>query len=173
MKKINLVRHQEIMKIYSFPYIADQQSKILILGTMPSVRSLKLNQYYGHGGNHFWKIMFSLFNLPFTKDYNERTSLLIKNKIALWDVLQHCQREGSADSAIKDEYSNDFASFFQQHPNITTVFFNGKKAKELFEKYNTLPNNITPFELPSTSSANTWFTLEKKLGLWQIVKESI
>jgi len=72
-----------------FEPIADVSSQILILGTMPGVRSLQLQQYYGHAGNHFWKIMFSILERPFSTDYSERIKLLSDHKIALWDVLQN------------------------------------------------------------------------------------
>lgn len=81
----------------AFKPIVNENSKILILGTMPGERSIKLQQYYGHGRNQFWKIIFELFNEPFTKDYNKRTELLLRKKIALWDVISHCESKGSSD----------------------------------------------------------------------------
>jgi hypoxanthine-DNA glycosylase len=85
----------------SFAPIADKDSKVLLLGTMPGQRSLKLQQYYGHKRNHFWKIIFHLFDKPFTDDYERKIELLLSNKIALWDVLQTCEGKGSLDSNIK------------------------------------------------------------------------
>ena len=80
------------MKIYSFSPISDTNAEVLILGTMPSEMSLKLNQYYGHGGNSFWKIVFAIFGDEFSTNYEKRKSVLLKNNIALWDVLQACKR---------------------------------------------------------------------------------
>lgn len=107
----------------AFAPIANKNSRVLILGTMPGERSIEIKQYYGHKGNQFWKLMFDVFNAPFTDSYEERITLLVKNKIALWDVLSHCEREGSADSAIKNEIANDFKTFYKLYPEIKHVFF--------------------------------------------------
>ena len=159
------------MKIHSFPPISNKNSGILILGTMPGVRSLALQQYYGHKGNSFWKIIFRLFNENHTDIYEEKVNILLNHKIALWDVLQHCEREGSADSAIKKEYSNNFTSFFNEHNQIKHVFFNGQKAKNLYFKYVDIDPTRGHHILPSTSPANTWATFEKKLMNWKIIKD--
>lgn len=95
---------------------------------MPGERSLKLNQYYGHNGNLFRKLIFSIFDCPFSSDYEKRKSVLLENNVALWDVLIACEREGSADSAIALEESNDFQSFFLLHPKIKLIAFNGQNA---------------------------------------------
>lgn len=153
------------MKIFSFPFISSSKSKILILGTMPGKKSLELNQYYGHGGNQFWKILFHLFNKTYNTDYNERTNLLIDHNVALWDVLKACERESSADSDIIKEVPNDFGYLFNSHKQIKAIFFNGKKAKEYFDQY-VGTNHIQSFVLPSTSPANTWKTFEKKVDEW-------
>lgn len=119
----------------AFEPIADAGSRILILGTMPGERSLQLQQYYGHAGNHFWKIMFSILEQPFSTDYAERIKLLKDHKIALWDVLQNCEGRGSSDNAIKNEIPNDFKAFYNQHKNIKSVLFASKKAEEFYTRY--------------------------------------
>ncbi len=151
---------------FSFPPISKSDARILILGTMPGERSLALNQYYGHGGNQFWKIMFECFNKPYSDDYSKKNQLLLDNVIALWDVLQYCEREGSSDNAIKAEFPNDFVAFFKQHPQIKTVLFNGNNAKEFYEKHIGLAPGMEFFVLPSTSPANTWLSREEKMGKW-------
>lgn len=157
------------MKKNAFPPISDKKSQILILGTMPGDRSLQLQQYYGHAGNHFWKIMFSLFGLPFTKDYEERKNLLLNNGIALWDVLKGCECKGSADHNILNEEPNGFQSFYHQHPGIKKVFFASKKAESFYDKYiGKSPDKLYQV-LPSPSSANTWKTFEQKLDEWRII----
>lgn len=161
------------MKIYSFPAISEPNANVLILGTMPGVKSLQLNQYYGHGGNSFWKIMFALFNEVFSADYSERKNLLIKNNIALWDVLQACEREGSSDNAILKEESNDFKSFFEQHTEIKLIAFNGKNAREYFNFHSNFKPNIEYITLPSTSPANTWKTFDDKLNEWAVIKKYV
>lgn len=155
------------MKKYSFPPIANADARTLILDTMPGEMSLKLNQYYGHGGNHFWKLIFSIFEEPFTIDYGARRNILLKNRIALWDVLKACEREGSADSAIMEEESNNFESFFKNHPGIELIAFNGKKAYDYFQSYCKSKPRCATMILPSTSSANTWKTFDEKLTEWK------
>lgn len=157
------------MKSFSFPPIAPTNATILILGTMPGVKSLEIQQYYGHPQNNFWRFMFEILNEDFSKDYETRKNLLIKNNIALWDVLQFCERIGSLDSAIKNEVTNDFEQFLKEHPNITTIFFNGQKAAAFFKKYVSLENNYDLITLPSTSPANASKTFESKLNEWKII----
>ncbi|MHC1777559.1 MAG: DNA-deoxyinosine glycosylase [Lentimicrobium sp.] len=151
----------------SFPPISNSNARILILGTMPGEKSLALNQYYGHGGNQFWKIMFECFNLPYSDDYSKKKQLLPDNRIALWDVLQFCQREGSSDNRIKAEIPNDFVTFFVTHPEIKTVLFNGKNARDYFQKYIGFDKDKDYQVLPSTSAANTWMKREEKMEKWR------
>ncbi|MFH7018553.1 DNA-deoxyinosine glycosylase [Flavobacterium sp. FlaQc-47] len=157
------------MKSFSFSPIAKDDAKILILGTMPGTKSLELNQYYGHNQNNFWKFMFAIFNEDFTTDYETKKALLQKNKIAVWDVLQFCDRVGSLDSAIKNEIANDFETFLEQHPNIKTILFNGQAAAAFFKKYVHLKNPYRLITLPSTSPANASKTYQSKLDEWKII----
>lgn len=158
------------MKSFSFSPIAKQDANILILGTMPGTKSLELNQYYGHNQNNFWKFMFAIFNEDFTTDYETKKALLQKKKIAVWDVLQFCDRVGSLDSAIKNEIANDFETFLEQHPNIKTILFNGQAAAAFFKKYVHLKNPYQLITLPSTSPANASKTYQSKLDEWKIIR---
>ncbi len=158
------------MKVYSFPFIANQNAKILVLGTMPGVQSLEKQQYYGHPQNHFWKILFALFDSPFSTDYDIRKKLLLHHHIALWDVLQACFRPGSLDSAIIEEVPNDFSDFFEVHPHITHVFFNGQKAAQFFKRHVKIDEKYSLITLPSTSPANAGKSFAQKLEEWEIVK---
>lgn len=157
------------MKSFSFSPISAPNSKILILGTMPGIKSLELNQYYGHSQNNFWKFLFTIFNEDFSGDYEIRKGLLLKNKIALWDVLQYCDRVGSLDSAIKNEIANDFETFMEQHPKIDTLLFNGQKAAAFFSKYVHLKKTYRLITLPSTSPANASKSFEYKLEEWKVI----
>jgi hypoxanthine-DNA glycosylase len=158
------------MKKYSFAPISNPAARILILGTMPGEKSLRLNQYYGHGGNQFWKLIFSVFGKPFSDNYEQRMRILLENHIALWDALKVCEREGSADNDIIQEESNDFIKFLGKHPKIQLIAFNGKKAEDYFTLYYKHKLNIPKITLPSTSSANTWKTFDEKLSEWQVIK---
>lgn len=159
------------MKSFSFAPIASNDATVLILGTMPGTKSLEIQQYYGHPQNNFWRFIFEILNEDFSKDYETRKALLIKNNIALWDVLQFCERIGSLDSAIKNEITNNFEQFLKQHPNIKTIFFNGQKAAAFFKKYVSLDNHYELITLPSTSPANASKTLESKLNEWKIIQQ--
>jgi G:T/U mismatch-specific DNA glycosylase len=109
--------------IESFEPIASRNSKILILGSMPSVMSLSKYQYYGNPQNQFWKIVFDLFEEELVDDYEIKRNLLIENNIALWDVIKSCERDGSSDSKIRKEEINDFETFFQRtHKNKSSLF---------------------------------------------------
>ncbi|MBB4801840.1 hypoxanthine-DNA glycosylase [Flavobacterium nitrogenifigens] len=158
------------MKSFSFAPISSPNSKILILGTMPGTKSLELNQYYGHNQNNFWKFMFKILQKEFSENYEERKNLLIKNNIALWDVLQFCDRVGSLDSAIKNEIANDFENFLELHPQITAIFFNGQKAASFFKKYVHLNKDYQTFTLPSTSPANASKPFQSKLDQWKLIE---
>jgi TDG/mug DNA glycosylase family protein len=137
---------------------------------MPSEKSLAVNQYYGHPRNAFWKIIFSVFESPFSTDYELRKSILLDHRIALWDVLEACVREGSLDSAIKQEVPNDFSSFLKVHPHIKHIFFNGQKAAKYFNDSVDISNTYKLITLPSTSPANASMSFEKKLMEWEIIK---
>lgn len=159
------------MKKYSFAPISETNATILILGTMPGEQSLALQEYYGHSRNNFWKILFTLFDKEIATDYQEKIKLLKQNKIALWDVLEACERNGSLDSAIKKEVANDFESFLKKHPNIKHIYFNGQKAASFFKKYVTVSDNYLFATLPSTSPANAGKSFENKLNEWSIIKQ--
>jgi len=161
------------MRIYSFPPISTPDATVLILGTMPGERSLQLQQYYGHRNNTFWKLMFDIFNEPFSEDYEARKELLKKNKIALWDVLEACIRKGSADSAIVEEIPNDFEPFFKKHPKIKTIVFDGRNAEAYFKKLIKIQDGYTFITLPSTSPANARKNYQEKLSEWKIIADKI
>jgi hypoxanthine-DNA glycosylase len=161
------------MKSFSFAPITSNNANLLILGTMPGTKSLELNQYYGHKQNNFWKFMFEILNEDFSNDYEIRKALLQKNKIALWDVLQFCDRVGSLDSAIKNEIANDFETFLKSHPNIKTILFNGQKAAAFFKKYVHLKKEYNLITLPSSSPANAGKSFQSKLEEWKIIENLI
>ena len=138
---------------------------------MPSVQSLAASQYYGNPRNAFWKIIFSLFNTPFSTDYHHRKNVLLENRIALWDVLQVCVRPGSLDSAIEQEVPNDFNSFLKVHHNIKHIYFNGQKAAAYFKQYIKLENEYHLVTLPSTSPANAGKSFDQKLKEWSVIQQ--
>lgn len=159
----------------AFPPVINKNCKVLILGTMPGIKSLEKQQYYGHERNTFWRIIYSLFQMEPEIDYNQKKAFLLRKSIALWDVLEACEREGSSDSNIKNPVPNDFKMFFSNYPNIQAVYFNGEPAQRLFQKHvlRDLEGFELPcFRLPSTSPANT-MRFEEKLQKWYILTDRI
>jgi TDG/mug DNA glycosylase family protein len=164
--------------IDGFPPIVSGNASVLILGTMPSEASLLRQQYYGHSRNAFWPIMSALFGLDAELCYQLRKEVLIENGIAVWDVLQSCNRSGSLDSSIKlaTIRTNDLAGFFTEYKGIKRVFFNGRMAEKLFQKRTlpTLKHRFSYLEyqcLPSTSPAYASLKLEQKIAAWIVIKE--
>ncbi len=159
------------MKSVSFDAIIPENAKILILGTMPGVKSLEEHQYYAHERNAFWPVMFAIFNNDFTTNYKQRITLLKNKKVALWDTLKLCYREGSLDSNIKDAEPNEIIDLLEQNQTIKHVFFNGKGAEKYYDKFHDRICGINYYSMPSTSPANARFKFEDKLNAWQIIKE--
>lgn len=158
----------------SFAPVACRDARILILGSMPGVASLEATQYYAFPRNAFWKIMGDLFAAGPELEYQERLATLIRNRIALWDVVAACQRPGSLDSAISETglATNDFATFLARHPGIGHIYFNGQKAADLFRK-KVLPALGGQYQyqtLPSTSPANAAKSYAEKLQAWSVIK---
>ncbi len=160
-------------KVESFPPIVDASATILILGSMPGVESLRAQQYYAHPRNAFWKIMRRVLGFPESATYVERTEALKRNGIALWDVMQSCERSGSLDSNI-DRQSiepNDFVSLFREYRRIRCILFNGLAAETAYRKH-VLPRltdaarDISMLRLPSTSPAMARLSFEEKLDIW-------
>lgn len=163
-------------KVRSFPPIADAGARILILGSMPGLESLRAHQYYAHPRNAFWPIMGELAGAAPALPYEQRVLKLRAAGIALWDVLASCTRPGSLDADIAPDsiHPNDFAAFFRAHPHISRVYFNGTMAEQSFRKH-VLPRLAhLPLQLqrlPSTSPANASLRLEQKLEAWKTILE--
>ena len=159
--------------IEAFEPVANGDSKILILGTIPGAMSLEKGQYYAFKRNQFWKIILHVLNSIDTNDYLDRLGILLQNRIALWDVLASCERKGSLDSNIRNAKPNNFTIFFESHPRIRCVFFNGKKAHSIFSKKIGFAFPGRAFNvLPSTSPAYT-IDIANKIEAWKIIKDCL
>ena len=156
-------------RISSFPPIVSEDSEILILGSVPGIKSLEMQEYYAHPQNKFWRILFELFQEDFTADYAEKIELLKKNKIAVWDVIDSCDRKGSLDSEIKNEAHHDILQLLQDFPSIKVIFCNFQKSFKTLRKI--LPDDlkIPILVLPSTSPAYT-IPYQQKLKDWSVLK---
>ena len=146
---------------------------MLVLGSMPGVASLRQQQYYAHPRNAFWPIAAEVFGFDAQTDYASRVASLLASGVALWDVLQACERPGSLDAniAVSSIVPNDFAAFFQAYPGIERVCFNGGKAATFYRRHVlpglTLPHDIQYVELPSTSPAHAAMSRQDKLAIWR------
>lgn len=157
-----------------FPPVLGKDPKILVLGSMPGEKSLHEQQYYAHPRNAFWFIMQELFNIPVDQPYKQRLEKLKLSGVALWDVLNSCEREGSLDVAIQKDsiVVNDFESLFQRYNSIQLIVFNGAKAETEFlrrvlPKLSKAAQQIEKARLPSTSPAMASLTKEEKLETWK------
>ncbi len=154
-------------RIYGFPPVFVGDARILVLGSMPSVESLKQNFYYAHPRNAFWRIIPEILGEKPAETVEEKKSMLIRHKIALWDTVGSCEREGSLDSAIRGAQANDFEMLFAACPDIKHIFFNGAAAQQLFVRMVGLDETRYRYHrLPSTSPAYT-ISFEKKLSAWK------
>ena len=151
------------VQIHPIPPVYDKNSKILILGSFPSVKSREARFFYGHPQNRFWKTLAALFDAECPVTVEEKKDLLLTHKIAVWDVIKSCEISGSSDSSIRNAEPNDLARIFGA-ADIKAVFANGGTAFGLYRKFN--PNSeIT--RLPSTSPANAAFSLERLINEWK------
>jgi hypoxanthine-DNA glycosylase len=150
--------------LHPFGPVFDERSETLIVGTFPSIKSREVEFFYGHPQNRFWKMLAGVFGEAVPTDITEKMRLLLEHKIALWDVLESCEIEGSADANIRSAKPNDLSKI-TDNSNITKVLCNGKKAFELYNRFNKSAIPVTL--MPSTSPANAAFSLERLISIWQ------
>ncbi len=160
------------MVIHPFDPIYNEHSKVLILGTFPSVKSREENFYYGHPQNRFWKVIACLTGHNPLQSIEAKKELLLQEGIALWDVLKSCDIDQSKDSSIQNPVPNDFEKIFRK-ASINAVFTNGKKAQELYKKLCYPITKMKSHCLPSTSPANGSYNLERLLWEWSVILKYI
>lgn len=146
--------------------VFDQNSRILILGSFPSVKSREVKFFYGHPKNRFWKVIAAVHGEKTLSSIEEKKSFLLRNHIAVWDVIKSCDIEGSADSSIKNVVPNDLNRILNQ-AKIEHIFLNGKKAEQLYKKYMEKEIDRKAECLPSTSPANAAWSFERLLEEWK------
>ncbi len=158
-----------LSRLHSFKPIVDANSRVLILGSMPGPMALRKQQYYGFEGNHFWTIIPALFKKSRPLIYEDRIALVRQNKIALWDVLESCERVGAADSAIKNPNLNPIPELLGTYSAIRAVFVNGRAAHQLFLKKYEGEVKQPIFCLPSSSPANAAMKIDEKIHKWSVI----
>jgi hypoxanthine-DNA glycosylase len=170
----------DLLKLQCFKPIGGPKASALILGSMPGAESLRKKQYYAHSRNLFWNIMGRLLGAGPERKYEDRVLILTGRGFAVWDVLKACERTGSLDSAIREETieANDFVTFFEDHPRITHVFFNGTKAQAAYKRY-VIPTlgkrhrSLRYERLPSTSPAHAGMSADEKIERWKVILDPI
>ena len=151
---------------HPFPPLYDEESKILILGSFPSVKSREMKFFYGHPQNRFWKVIASIFNEKIPESIEEKKELILRNHLALWDVIAECEITGSSDASIKNAKANDLSEILDNAP-IQKIIVNGKTAEKLYIKYIEPVTGIKAVVLPSTSPANAAWSLERLVDAWR------
>lgn len=155
--------------VHPVPPVYNEESKILILGSFPSVKSREGEFFYHHPQNRFWRVISAVCNDKLPETIDDKKQLLIRNQIALWDVVHSCQVIGSADSSIKNVIPNDITPVLE-HADIQRIYANGGTAFRLYKRYIYKDNRREIILLPSTSPANASFSLEKLIDIWSVIK---
>ena len=157
---------------HTFGPLWQEDSRILILGSFPSVKSREQGFYYGHPQNRFWKLMARLLTENVPQTIPEKKAMMLAHHIALWDVIESCEIVGSSDSSIREVQVNDLGRIVKES-QVRHVFANGGKAFELYEKYGKAMTGLPAVKLPSTSPANAAFSLERLAENWDCILEHI
>jgi len=152
-------------RIFCFAPVADENSRILVLGSAPSVSSLRQGFYYAHPRNAFWPILCEIFGEE-AASVRQRRCLALRHGIALWDTVGSCLRTGSLDAAIRDPEPNDIAAFLRAHPSVERILLNGGTACKLYKKYTAAHVALPAIAMPSTSPAHT-MPYAQKLMIWR------
>ena len=156
--------------IHPISPVFDEHSEILVLGSFPSVKSRESGFFYGHPQNRFWRVLAALYEEPLPAAVSEKKTLLLRHHIALWDVIQSCEIEGSSDASIRDVVPNDLGVIFSAAP-VRRVFTNGGTADKLYRKYCEKRTGLTAVRLPSTSPANARMGLDALIRAWNVLLE--
>lgn len=150
--------------------IYDKDSRILILGSFPSVKSREQQFFYGHKQNRFWRVLAGVLNCAVPENVEQKQAMLLTNHVALWDVIASCEIMGSSDASIRNVSPNDLSRIFDV-ADIQAIYTNGSKAYQLYQKYIFPINGREAYPLPSTSPANAGYSLDRLVGAWSVICE--
>ncbi len=154
--------------IHPIPAFYRENSRILILGSFPSIKTRESGFFYGHPQNRFWKVMAALFHEAVPVSNTEKAAMLERNRVALWDSIHSCDIIGSSDSSIKNAVPNDFSEILNT-AEIKHIYTNGKQSHAVYSRYCLPQTGIEDICLPSTSPANAAWTLEKLIAAWSVI----
>ena len=154
---------------HPFPPVVDANCRVLILGSFPSVRSREDGFFYGHPQNRFWPLLAAVYDEDTPASIPEKKALLLRHRIALWDVIASCEITGSSDSSIRNVFPNDVSSLLKQ-TGIERIYCNGRRAYDLYCRLLASSTGVEAILLPSTSPANAAWRLERLIEAWQIIR---
>ena len=154
---------------HPFPPLFSADSKVLILGSFPSVKSRENMFFYGHPQNRFWKVAAAVFGELVPQSIPEKKALILGHGLALWDSIASCEIKGSSDASITDAVPTDL-SVILDNSSVERIFCNGTKSWEIYMKYQYPRTGIEAVKLPSTSPANAACSLEKLIEAWQVIR---
>jgi len=160
------------MIVHPIPPLYDEKSRILILGSFPSVKSREAQFFYGHPQNRFWQVLAALLGTPLPRTVAEKRQLLLEHRIAVWDVIGSCKITGSADSSIRDARPNDIAPLLAA-ADIRQIYTNGQTAHKYYNRYLRDTLGCEAICLPSTSPANAAWSVEKLVEAWGVIRENL
>ncbi len=163
---------QEQRILHPFGPLFGPDSRVLILGSFPSVKSREQNFFYGHPQNRFWRVISALFGCPVPVTVPEKKELILGHGLALWDSIASCVITGSSDASIREVRPNDLRIILDSCP-IERIYCNGRKSHEMYEKYILPDLGRESFCLPSTSPANAQWSLEKLTEAWAVIREGL
>lgn len=166
-----MAKYEQAHQEHIFEPIYNKDSRILILGTFPSVKSRENQFYYGHPQNRFWKVLAALYDREPLATIEEKKVFLLQNRIAIWDVIASCDITGSSDSSIKNVVPTDL-NVILENANIEKIYANGATAAKLFRKYQEQAVKRDIVCLPSTSPANAAYSLERLVECWKVLIEN-
>ncbi len=161
---------ERVKLIHPIDPVFDENSEVLILGSFPSVKSREVGFFYGHPQNRFWKVTAAVMGEDVPQTITEKKAFLLRNHIALWDVIGECSICGSSDTSIRDAKPNDLELIIRTS-GLSRIFVNGKTAEKVYKKYTEEVTGIQAVCLPSTSPANAAWSLEKLVRAWSVIKE--
>ncbi|OUP78853.1 DNA-deoxyinosine glycosylase [Erysipelatoclostridium sp. An15] len=150
--------------------IYDKDSKILILGSFPSVKSREANFFYHHPQNRFWRVLAAVYQDTVPEEIADKKAFLKRHQIALWDVIASCNIKGSSDSSISDVEVNDL-NMIIANSSVKHIYTNGNLADKLYHRYFDAIIDLPVTKLPSTSPANAAYSLDKLLIYWRVINE--
>ena len=157
--------------VHPIPPLYREDSRILILGSFPSVKSREAMFFYGHPQNRFWRVAAAVFADAFPETVPERRAFLLRHRIAAWDVIQSCEITGSSDASIRNVTANDLRPILAAAP-IRTIYVNGRTAERMYQKYTESLTGRRAVCLPSTSPANASWSLERLIEAWSVIREA-